>query len=547
MRGAWVLLSWVAISMVFPAPDDVRTLSHPASVGYDAAQLRDAYALGGLDGAGVRVAIVTWGPADESAFDAYADANGLPSSNLTHHGDCSGGTIDEWNLDTQMVRAAAPLAEIHVYCASGPNFTELRGALDAAIADGMDVLSVSWGSCEARVPDAVADAYAWTFANASAAGVAVFAASGDGGSRECTRWGDEETIATSWPAVDPRVLAVGGTRLELAEGAWNETAWNTCAPCPGTEWSASGGGTSLRAANPYWLPEGARGSPDVAAVGDRATGVEVFSEGAWKAMGGTSASAPFWAGVWAGMLSELGTGPLGDPGPLLVQAVAAFRDITVGSNGDHVAGTGRDLVTGWGAPNGTALLDALALLPPAPQGLTTTRGPAPGEITLAWDAPAGAPQIVVLRGARAGNETPIATVASGASTFVDAGLGDGAAAWYRIAAKDAVTLLSGPAGAPVLGLTFASPSPPRDLTAFPGLGAVRLAWRASADDGGLPLSYDVVRDGAAIATVGALAFDDAGCPPLTLCKYVVVARNDVGPSPPSNEAAMLGLPAGPQP
>ena len=37
-----------------------------------------------------------------------------------------------------------------------------------------------------------------------------------------------------------------------------------------------------------------------------------------------------------------------------------FHDITSGSNGTYSAETGYDLVTGWGSPNGTGLINSLA-------------------------------------------------------------------------------------------------------------------------------------------------------------------------------------------
>src|SRR5689334_10071487 len=39
---------------------------------------------------------------------------------------------------------------------------------------------------------------------------------------------------------------------------------------------------------------------------------------------------------------------------------ADFHDITSGSNGAYSAPRGYDLVTGWGSPNGVALINALA-------------------------------------------------------------------------------------------------------------------------------------------------------------------------------------------
>ncbi|HWH09200.1 MAG TPA: hypothetical protein VNX21_08370, partial [Candidatus Thermoplasmatota archaeon] len=279
---------------------------------------------------------------------------------------------------------------------------------------------------------------------------------------------------------------------------------------------------------------GPRASPDVAAVADRATGVEVYSNGRWLAMGGTSAAAPLWAGAWAGVVAQ--TGRLGPPGPLLYAAPHAHRDVTEGSNGDYAAGPGHDLVTGWGGLQAAALLDALRALPDAPAGLAAARGPGRGEVSLAWDPVPGASAYVVLAAARAGEERPIAESAS--PSFVDAGLPDGALRSYRVAARDATGV--GPASAPVAGRTFALPGAPSNLSALPGLGVVRLAWEAPADDGGLPVAYEVRRDGAAIGRTAATDFDDPGCPLLGLCRYEVAAVNALGAGPASPSALGVG-------
>ena len=537
MRAALLALVLLMASPASPAVgEDVRAFSHLAASGYDAAQLADAYALAG-DGAGVRVGIVTWGPASEEDFDAYAAANGLPSGDLAHHGDCSGGALAEWDLDAQMVKAAAPRAEVHVFCAPRAAFADLQRALDAAIAFGVDVVSMSWGTCEDRVPPATAAALHRSAANASARGIALFAASGDGGSRECTRWSvGQQALRTAWPATSPLVVAVGGTRLSPE---WSETAWNACAPCPDAEWSATGGGVSVLHEAPWWQGSGMRESPDVAAVADRGTGVAVRTGGAWLAMGGTSAATPLWAGAWAALVGEVGrTGP---PGPLLYAAPAGvWRDVVDGTNGDYAAGPGRDLATGWGGLQGAPLLAHLAALPPPPANVTATAGPARGQVSLAWQAVEGASSYVVLRGSLAGDERPLATV--DAPAFVDDGLPDGSAWSYRVVA------VGGRASLPQQARAFDRPAAPGTPVALPtkDLG-VRLTWDAPADDGGAPvLRYRVWRgvDGAPAEPIGvatARAFEDADCPPLARCAYSVAAENLVGEGARSGEALAAGL------
>lgn len=514
MRAALLALLLLA---ALPADDgvEVRALSHPATFGYDAAELRDAYAIpSAMTGAGTSVAIVTWGPASQASFDAYADANGLPRAPLHPHGDCSGPALSEWDLDAQMVRAAAPGAEVHVYCAPRATFAALLDALRAAVADDVTVISLSWGACELRVPPAVASAYEVVFADAASRGIAVFAASGDGGSREC-----DDEVVTMWPATSPHVVAVGGTRLEPAGASWDETAW-----------TGSGGGASRLFAAPRWLPAGARPSPDVAAVADRDTGVEVHAEGRWLAMGGTSAAAPLWAGAWAGIVAT--EGRLHEPGPLLAQVQPTFRDVTAGSNGDLAAGPGRDLVTGWGALQAAPLRDALALLPETPRDIVAARGPGRGEVSVSWASVAGADAYLVLR-----DGALVATVAS--SSFLHAGLPDGAAGVYRVAAVSGEAV--GPAGVGSHGRAPSAPGAPVDVRALPGLGVVHLSWSKPSDDGGARLAYEVRRDGAIVGWTESLAFEDVGCAALRVCAYDIRATNVAGPGPWSGRALAPAL------
>jgi kumamolisin len=75
--------------------------------------------------------------------------------------------------------------------------------------------------------------------------------------------------------------------------------------------------------------------------------------------GGTSQSAPIWAGLAAVMTQFLkanGGGPIGDINPLLYRMaqgapLPAFRDVTLGGNAVDTAGPGYDLVSGLGTPD----------------------------------------------------------------------------------------------------------------------------------------------------------------------------------------------------
>jgi len=223
---------------------------------------------------------------------------------------------------------------------------------------------------------------------AAARHVTVVVASGDEGAiGEGSSTPVREVIL---PTSDPLVLAVGGTSLTAnpVTGAYiSETAWNTpgLPPQPG----ASGGGFSHLFARPAYqdgVPGigATRGVPDVAADAESGTGMALaFSHGGGQGYilvgaGGTSAGAPFWAGLIA-LADQQAGHPLGFVNPAIYQIARgplyhqAFHDITTGNNTvvltstsppvtitGYQAGPGWDPVTGWGTPDAQVLIPMLA-------------------------------------------------------------------------------------------------------------------------------------------------------------------------------------------
>jgi kumamolisin len=136
-------------------------------------------------------------------------------------------------------------------------------------------------------------------------------------------------------------------------------------------WTSSGGGTSIFFDRPAWqkgpgLPAGTkRLVPDVALAADPNTGAFLVLNGRVTQIGGTSWSAPVWAGFCA-LLNEArakaGKPPLPFLNPLLypLKGTACFRDIVSGTNGDFQANAGYDQVTGLGVPNVKELVKALS-------------------------------------------------------------------------------------------------------------------------------------------------------------------------------------------
>ncbi|MGB6742426.1 MAG: peptidase S53, partial [Terracidiphilus sp.] len=90
--------------------------------------------------------------------------------------------------------------------------------------------------------------------------------------------------------------------------------------------------------------------PDVAGDADPNTGYEIVVHGSSTVVGGTSAVAPLYAGLFASFGTKLGFVT-----PTLWLNQKAFNDITVGSNGFYDAAVGPDACSGIGSPIGTGI------------------------------------------------------------------------------------------------------------------------------------------------------------------------------------------------
>ncbi len=268
-------------------------------------------------------------------------------------------------MDTQLAHAAAPLARIVVVAAQGPDVASMAGAVRLANRMGPGIVSMSFGTGDRSFFGAYDDAFA-------ASGMSYVAAAGDDG------WNNGTTF---WPSAVPTVLSVGGTTLNWTGTARSESTWS----------GSGGGASSFRAVPAYQQGLGVasagctapqrRMTPDVALNADVATGFLVLSTNSsgnatWYAAGGTSASAPVWAGVLAlanAQRSAAGRSLLAGAGvhdglyrgvaldPTVYQA--GFLDVTTGANGSCVtcnATGGYDLATGLGSPRVSSVVQRLA-------------------------------------------------------------------------------------------------------------------------------------------------------------------------------------------
>jgi subtilase family serine protease len=325
----------------------------PSGVGYGPSQLQSAYVLpSSTAGSGQTVAIIDSYNDPNAASDlaTYRSSAGLPAcgtgcfsvvnqngaaSPLPQSAGTTGWDVEE-SLDIDMVSAICPLCHIILVEANSPTTQNLGTAVNSAVSLGAKFVSNSYGGSESS-SDPTFDS---EFYNHS--GVAVTASAGDSG------------FGVEYPAASQFVTAVGGTSLNTASNSrgWSETVWN-----------GTGSGCSADDAKPTWQKDtgcSRRTNNDVSAVADPNTGVAVydtFSQGGWLEVGGTSASSPIIASVFAlAGTPAAGTYPSSYP----YSHTANLFDVTSGSNGSCspaylcTGEVGYDGPTGLGTPDGTA-------------------------------------------------------------------------------------------------------------------------------------------------------------------------------------------------
>jgi subtilase family serine protease len=326
---------------------------HAAPRGLGPSDIQSAYKLGS-GGSGQTVGIVDANddPNAESDLAAYRSQFGLPActsdsgcfKKVNEKGQASPlpagdtGWAGEISLDVDMVSAACPSCHILLVEADSATIEDLGQSVNTAVTLGAKYVSNSYGATESGTETSSDSQYF------SHPGVAVTASTGDSG------------YGASYPATGAGVTAVGGTSLtkDSSSRGWTEAAW-----------SGAGSGCSTDVAKPSFqsgVTTGCdkRGEADVSAVADPNTGVAVYQTyggTGWAVYGGTSASSPIIASVYA---LAGAPGASDSPNSYPYAHASSLFDVTSGSNGSCSAsvqckaGTGWDGPTGLGTPNGTA-------------------------------------------------------------------------------------------------------------------------------------------------------------------------------------------------
>ena len=343
------------------------------------------------------------------------------------------GDANEANLDIEWAGATAPNANlIFVVENSGNGGTGAFGALEYTVDNATNttvfptkpnIISISYGECEAQVSATDKSALTTAAQQAAAQGQTIVAPSGDNGATDCdSNVPATQGLAVDFPASIPTVTAVGGTTFSadstnsanpsVATAYWagstNDTNPSALAYIPETSWNdtatttpsiaATGGGVSTFFTKPVWqtgpgVPnDGQRDVPDISFTASAEhDGYLICSQSScasgyrsaqlaysFSAIGGTSAPTPSFAGIVA-LINQKLNGAQGNINtqlyPLAANSPWAFHDITTGNNmvpcqtgspdcvsgstSGYSAGIGYDLVTGLGSLDVNVLLNAL--------------------------------------------------------------------------------------------------------------------------------------------------------------------------------------------
>ena len=339
----------------FKLPKDPRAA---AATAWNVPDLCAAYNWpSGRPGGGVIAIVELGGGWVASDIDAFFQSLGQPTPSVTDvsvdgtqntpNQSGSAGEADyEVALDIEVSGAAYYAATGHAATIRMYWSQDIGQAVAKAASDHCDVCSISWGADEAEWGATAAQQMESTAESAVADGMIVFAASGDNDSGD----GGPTPANVDCPSSCPHVVGCGGTmKTSTQETVWNDDPGQTNGEGTGGGYSTLFPVQSFQIGAPPAPANSQYGKgrmvPDVSADADPNTGYNVYVHGSATVVGGTSAVAPLYAGLFAAFGTKLGFVT-----PTLWKNQKAFHDITVGGNGLYNAAVGPDPCTGIGSP-----------------------------------------------------------------------------------------------------------------------------------------------------------------------------------------------------
>ncbi len=312
---------------------------------------------------------------DVQDFHSFAGDQASPPNVLVNGpdpGDLGGGEEVEAVLDATWVTALAHFAATTLVVSGSTATTDGVDLSENYIIDNnfADVMSESFGSCEANFTSAEATAVSSLAQQAAAEGITYIVSTGDSGAEGCDD-PNSETVAThpssvNLLAANPYVLAVGGTIFNegansskywsatngslsadsigsaisyIPENVWNESCKSGQPNCSKPSIAAGGGGASTFFAKPSWqtgvagIPaDNARDLPDVSLTAAGHDPYLICLDGSCtpnsqgqitlEGIAGTSAAAQAFAGIMASVAFKAGV-RLGQPNYVLYRLANA--------------------------------------------------------------------------------------------------------------------------------------------------------------------------------------------------------------------------------
>jgi len=306
-------------------------------------------------------------------------------------GDAGEGSAQvEASLDIQYIMGVAPGIKTEFWLYNPNDFcADLKKWTTALLADDdvplVHSVSYGWQGDLSKIGCSTANSAAVDadLAQLAAKGITIIFASGDSGSGVSGFF--HKKLYPSWPASSPWVTAVGATRFVDQKVGSAEMASDQFGSGGGFSWDFDRSNATWQEADvtqylseakgaPKFPPSAdfnakGRGTPDVSALGE---GFQVVVSGATQSVGGTSASAPTFAGL-VSLLNEArlqkGQKQLGFLNPWVYQHSSLFTDITQGTNAvgrgtgpsayGYACEKGWDAATGVGTPKFDQILAAL--------------------------------------------------------------------------------------------------------------------------------------------------------------------------------------------
>jgi xanthomonalisin len=439
------------------------------------------------------IGIITAGSVTQTISDlkSFASNSGYPVPNVTKTvvgtaGTSTSGT-DEWNMDSQSSLAAAggSISHMILYNVTDLSDSALSLGYNKAVTDNLArAINVSLGGCESQ-EGSVEASQDQIFQQAVAQGQMFSVSSGDSGAYEC---GATAGKAQSYPAVSPYVMAIGGTTLSSSGGTWQgETVWSctSASSCQQSSSGGAGGGPSLTENAPNWQTAAGvlgsstkRGVPDISFDASPNSGALVLINGSQVQIGGTSLSAPLWAGFWTRIQAAHGN-TLPFPAQTIYQGAAAnpswFHDVTSGNQG-FAAATGWDYASGYGSVIIANLSATFGSPPPPPSGPTASFTDSVSGLTVnTVDGSTDTGGTINSYSWNFGDGTAAVTTQNASHTYASAGS-------YTITetVKDTNNLSNSTSASVTVGITPPPPPPPPNLVTNGGFETSAAPWKLTA-------------------------------------------------------------------